>query len=135
MKTNDRSLLAELLGLAGLAGEYRRGLIELAKMRAAVYRLRAAEALRNGLITLFEIVFCAIFFLCGLAVLHFDAYLFLSHGPHLRAWVLLGLGGLELIAAAVFAAWFLSARRWISKALPPGVSVPPKKHEEDSECG
>lgn len=116
MDLKNRWLIVGVTALAGTLRHYQKGITELAILRTSIYYLRIVRGIRGICITAFQVLFCALFSLLGLVLIHFAIYWMLTLGPSPKAWTFLVLGSLELFPALAFTFWFLSSKRWLREA-------------------
>ena len=103
-----------LLGISGLLGKYRNNLFDAAGAQGAILHLKVIQRLRRSLIGVVQFAISIIFFVVGIVISHCALFTFLNHESGQRAWILLILGFIEIMASIGYMIWFFSSERWVN---------------------
>ena len=116
MKRKNKGFLLQLLSVGALLAQYPKGIVEIAKLKSAMYCLRIVQGVRRGYIILFQLAFCALFLLMGVILMHVALFFLLTNGVQMKMGILFGAGFVEFAGALAFITWFLSSKRWLDES-------------------
>lgn len=97
----------------GLAREYQRKTLELARITAASYYLQAVKLLRQAAITLFCVTLASVVFAVAVVVVPVVLVLMSPLSATAKWWTVAGLGVLDAAAALVYLSFLFSEDRWM----------------------